>query len=167
MNTNLNFNPKQIYIEQMNIYHYINLKVKVKILESHHRLPIFSFVDEENNIYVYLINEKQLLRGFNMQNINPDDYKVKNIAFVYSENSKNQYENNFQGENLKSKLPYLLRDYLLMIVVEKSILFYNLFTRNIYCSITSENLEKKYPSKIEAIDDNYLIILTTDGKLLT
>lgn len=164
MNTNINFNQKQNFLETLKLNNHIQLKVKVKLVEAHYTKPIFAFVDEEFNVYIYLVYECRIIRAFNTQNLN-DDYKVKNISFFFFENSKSTYENQTLNENKKgNKLPYLIRENLLIIVVEKNIFFYNIFTRANYKTITSEMIEKKAPIKAEVLNDEYLVILTYDGK---
>lgn len=166
MNPNVNFNQKQIYSEPIYVKSYINLRFKVKAIENHNKLPIFVFCDEEFNVYVYNILDNKILRGFNMQSISPDDYKIKTVSFMYFSSDKSKQEKFLlQEQNKKVKgIPFLVRDYVIILILEKQILFYNIITRNVINSINFEQLGKKSPIKAENIDDDYLIILNSDGK---
>lgn len=148
---------------------YFYLKNKIKLLEVHYRKNIFAFVDEEFNVYIYNCFSQSIIRGFNMKLLNPDDYEVKDISFFYYSHNSALLDANIESSRKNrnfSNNNFSIRDEILIITVEKQILFYNMISRQITHTINYDDIDKKYPLKIMAINESYFGILTSDGCLL-
>jgi WD40 repeat protein len=153
-------------MEKLITHEHINLKGKVKLIDTHPTNPWIVFCDSENNLFIYDINENKVLRAFNIVQYTGEPMSVKDIRFYNINDRKfvNSYEIN-EVKKVKG-IPLHQRAALLIITLEKFIYFYSYLTQNIVKNISNVELEQKIPLKCEVFNSNYLFILTSDGNLI-
>jgi hypothetical protein len=153
-------NLKSLFSEVLSIHDYINLKSKVKILDCHSSLPWIAFVDAEHNILVFDAIEKKPIRAFHLGEA------IKNIKFFNTRDK--HYINNYDLNEIKKikGVPFTQRSHLLILVLEKSIVFYSVVNQTIVKTITIGEMENKQPLKCEVVNFMYAAILTIDGSLI-
>lgn len=152
-------------IDPISIYDYIQLKSKIKFIDSHPHLPWIAFSDEEQNIMMFDLIQKKPIRTFNINVMLSNTLIIKELKF-WNTNEKKFIQNyDFDSKKVKG-INFNFRSALLIITTDKLITFYNYITNNVYKTITTNELEQKVPVKAEIFNYMYLIIQTLDGSLL-
>jgi hypothetical protein len=162
----VNSYTKNILTEISNVYEYIQLKSKIKVLDVHPTLPWICYSDFENNIYIFDLQRCHAIRAFNIQQLINEQLSIKDLKFFNTCDKKfvNTYELN---EIKKTKgIPFNLRTSLLIITLEKYICFYSYLTQNFIKTIQLSDIENKVPLRCEVFNSSYLIIQTSDSLLI-
>lgn len=165
---NSSANIKTNLIDTLSVSEYIPIKNKgkVKFLDIHQNFPLAVFADEDNNILVIDVLDKKLIRVFNISHFIPDSILLKDLKF-FVVNDKQFILNYDLNEIKKIKgIPFQVRSHLLIITLEKQILFYSCITQSFIKTISHVELEQKLPVKVEVYNYLYLVIQTQDGSLL-
>lgn len=157
---------KNLSIELLSIYEYIHIKSKIKILDVHQNLPWIVFSDFENNIIIFDVVEKKIVRAFHLQNFFTEQVLIKDIKF-FNINDK-QYILNYDLNEIKKikGIAFNIRSSMLIVTLEKCICFYSYISQTLIKTITSIDIEQKFPIKCELFNYMYVIIQTNDGCLI-
>ena len=89
----------QFLINPLTIYEHIKTKQKINFLDSHHYLPWVLFSDKFNNIIIYDVDKKHVIRAFTLSQYLPEDVIIKRIQFFdcidqdYIKKYIDEYEN--------------------------------------------------------------------------
>lgn len=152
-------------IHPLSMYEHIKTKQKIKYTDSHHYLPWVLFADIDNNIVIYDINKKHVIRAFSLSQYLPDDVKIKGVKFFdcIDKNFVNNYEIN---PMLKVKgIPLNLRSSLIYLISDKFIFFYSYLLQNFVRYISNKDLNDSNIVYGDLYDYNHFLIVTEDGNL--
>lgn len=183
MNINENNEYFSNYLIENN---YLKLKSKVKIIDCNSKLSLILLCEENQNIIVYNVNTKSIIKSFNVNYIINDN--ISNIlSNVISISNLKLYDANFMinncyltdfnnhsnliNYNSNNLINYEFRgcklferNDIIILTLEKLIVFYSIYCDNILNYISYEQLEKKILIKAVVFDTKYLVVLTNDGK---
>jgi hypothetical protein len=161
-----NIYTKSILTELINVYEYIHMKSKIKILDVHPSLPWICFSDFENNIYVFDMQYSKAIRAFNIQQHINEQTNIKDLKFFNTSDKK--FINTYELNELKKVkgIPFNQRNNLVIITLEKYICFYSLLTQGFVRVIQLNEIENKIPLRCEVFNSSYLLILTSDSLII-
>ena len=156
-------------INPLSIYEHIKTKQKVNFLDSHHYLPWVLLSDKDNNVIIYDLNKKHVIRAFSLSQYLPDDIKIKGIKFFdcidqdYIKKYIDEYEN--QPMSKHKGIPLNLRSSLIYLVSDKYIFFYSYLIQNFIRFIPHKDLNVNNIVSAELYDYSTILILTEDGNV--
>lgn len=155
-----------VYSELIYIHDFIQIKQKVKIIDTHQTLPLIAFADIENNIYLYDVIQKIPIRIFNIRSYFTEQMNLKDLKFFCCNDKK--FVANYELTEIKKirGIQFNQRNNILILTFEKSIIFYSFLTQNIVKIINPNDMDQKLPVKCEVFNYSYLLILNSDGNLL-
>jgi len=155
-----------IWSELLVVHDFIQIKQKIKLLDTHPILPLIVFADIENNIYLYDIIQKNPIRIFNIRSYFTEQMTLKDLKF-FCYNDKKFITNYELNEIKKVKgIQFNARNNIIIMTFERNIIFYSFITQNIVRMITPNELEQKLPVKCEVFNYAYLLILNSEGNLI-
>jgi len=153
-------------IDQISLHEYIPLKNKVKSIDLHQNLPWIVFFDLENNLFVFDVADKKPIRVLNFQTYFNDPITVREVLF-FNTNDK-QYINNFDLSDIKKikGISFNLRSHLIIVLLEKQVIFFNYMTKSIIKTLSPNDLDGKPPLKCDVYNYKYIIICSGEGNLI-
>ena len=159
-------NSSSISSDLLYIHDSLKIKQKIKCLDTHQTLPLITFSDTENNIFIYDIVQKTPIRMFNMKYYYPDQLYIKDIKFFNCNDKK--FITNYELTDIKKikGIAFNQRNNIIIITFEKHIFFYSFMTQNIVKLININDLENKCPIKCEVFNYANMLILISDGNLV-
>jgi len=145
---------------------FLQIKQKIKFLDTHPILPLIVFADIDNNIYLYDIIQKNPIRFFNIRSFFTEQMALKDIKFFCINDKK--FINNYELTEIKKVkgIQFNSRNNIIILTFEKTIIFYSFITQNIIKMITPNEMEQKLPVKCEVFNYAYLLILNNEGNLI-
>ena len=161
--------PTTFLANPLAIYEHIKTKQKVQHLDSHHYLPWVLFSDKDNNVIIYDLSKKHVIRAFSLSQYLPEDIKIKGIKFFdcidqdYIKKYIDEYENQPMAKH--KGIPLNLRSSLIYLVSDKYILFYSYLLQNFIRFIAHKDLNVNNIMAAELYDYSTLLILTEDGNV--
>jgi len=166
METRVSYMMKTQLVDQISLHEYIPLKSKVKCIDLHPNLPWIVFIDSENSLFVLDVVDKKPIRVLNFQSYFNDPVTVREVVF-FNTNDK-QYLNNYDLSDIKKikGLSFNLRSNLLIITLEKQIIFFNYMTKSVIKTLSANDLDGKPGLKCDVFNYKYLIILSGEGNIL-
>lgn len=155
------------YTNQFILKTHLFINKKVKQFDTHQKTQILVFVDEDYNIYVYNIENSQLIKSFNSSSFGLEDVKVKDVLFLTINKQQSQYENRIEDsipfEKIVKGYNLINRNDILLITFEKTLLLYSIYQDRVVNIIKSESVDKRSFIKAGFIKNKYIVILTGDG----
>jgi hypothetical protein len=164
-----NTNPistNSISSDLLYIYDTLLTKQKIKFLDVHQLLPLITFCDIENNIFIYDIVQKIPIRIFNMKNYYSFQLTMKDLKFFNCNDKK--FVLNYELTEVKKikAIPFNQRNNIIIMTFEKHIFFYSFVTQNIVKIINTNELDNKLPIRCEVFNYAHMLILNSDGNLI-
>ena len=159
----------QFLINPLTIYEHIKTKQKINFLDSHHYLPWVLFSDKFNNIIIYDVDKKHVIRAFTLSQYLPEDVIIKRIQFFdcidqdYIKKYIDEYENQPMAKH--KGIPLNLRSSLIYLVSDKYIFFYSYLLQNFVRFIPYKELKEYNIMTAELYDYSTFLILTEDGNI--
>lgn len=155
-----------IWSELLVVHDFLQIKQKIKLLDTHAILPLIVFADIENNIYLYDIIQKIPIRIFNIRSYFTEHMTLKDLKF-FNYNDK-KFINNYELTDIKKVkgIQFNARNNVIIMTFDRSIIFYSFITQNIIRIITPNELDQKLPVKCEVFNYAYLLILNNEGNLI-
>lgn len=156
-------------INPLSIYEHIKTKQKINFLDSHHYLPWVLLSDKDNNIIIYDVNKKHVIRALSLTQYLPDDIKIKGIKFFdcidqdYIKKYIDEYENQPMAKH--KGIPLNLRSSLIYLVSDKYIFFYSYLLQNFIRFIPHKDLSVNNIVAADLYDYSTILILTEDGNI--
>ena len=156
-------------INPLSIYEHIKTKQKINFLDSHHYLPWVLLSDKDNNIIIYDVNKKHVIRALSLTQYLPDDIKIKGIKFFdcidqdYIKKYIDEYENQPMAKH--KGIPLNLRSSLIYLVSDKYIFFYSYLLQNFIRFIPHKELKDYNIVNADLYDYSTILILTEDGNI--
>ena len=156
-------------INPLSIYEHIKTKQKINFLDSHHYLPWILLSDKDNNLIIYDVNKKHVIRAFSLNQYLPEDIKIKGIRFFdcidqeYIKKYIDEYENQPMAKH--KGIPLNLRSSLIYLVSDKYIFFYSYLLQNFIRFIPHKELKEYNIVNADLYDYSTILILTEDGNI--
>ncbi len=156
-------------INPLSIYEHIKTKQKINFLDSHHYLPWILLSDKDNNLIIYDVNKKHVIRAFSLNQYLPEDIKIKGIRFFdcidqeYIKKYIDEYENQPMAKH--KGIPLNLRSSLIYLVSDKYIFFYSYLLQNFIRFIPHKELKDYNIVNADLYDYSTILILTEDGNI--
>ena len=156
-------------INPLSIYEHIKTKQKINFLDSHHYLPWILLSDKDNNLIIYDVNKKHVIRAFSLNQYLPEDIKIKGIKFFdcidqeYIKKYIDEYENQPMAKH--KGIPLNLRSSLIYLVSDKYIFFYSYLLQNFIRFIPHKELKDYNIVNADLYDYSTILILTEDGNI--
>jgi WD40 repeat protein len=156
-------------INPLSIYEHIKTKQKINFLDSHHYLPWILLSDKDNNLIIYDVNKKHVIRAFSLNQYLPEDIKIKGIKFFdcidqeYIKKYIDEYENQPMAKH--KGIPLNLRSSLIYLVSDKYIFFYSYLLQNFIRFIPHKELKEYNIVNADLYDYSTILILTEDGNI--
>ena len=155
-------------IDPLPLYEHIKSKQKVKFLDCHHYLPWILLSDKDNNVIIYDVNKKHIIRAFSLSQYLPEDIKIKRIKFFdcidqdYIKKYVEEYENQPMAKH--KGIPLNLRSSLIYLVSDKYVFFYSYLLQNFIRFIDYKELKENIITA-DLYDYSTILILTEDGNI--
>ncbi len=148
------------------VHDFLQIRQKIKFLDTHSMFALIVFADIENNIYLYDVNQKIPIRIFNIRSYFTEQMNLKDLKFFCINDKK--FIQNYELTQIKKVkgIQFNARNNIIILTFEKSIIFYSFITQNIIKMITSNDLDQKLPVKCEVFNYSYLLILNNEGNLI-
>ena len=155
-----------IWSDLLYVNDFLQIKQKIKLLDTHETLPLIVFADTDSNIYLYDVNQKIPIRIFNNRSYFNEQMNLKDLKF-FSCNDK-KFVHNYEITEVKKMkgIQFNSRNNIIILTFEKSIIFYSIITQNIIKIINQIDLDQRLPVKCEVYNYSYLLILNSDGNLV-
>lgn len=156
-------------INPLSIYEHIKTKQKINFLDSHHYLPWVLLSDKDNNVIIYDVNKKHVIRAFSLTQYLPEDIKIKGIKFFdcieqdYIKKYIDEYENQPMAKH--KGIPLNLRSSLIYLVSDKYVFFYSYLLQNFIRFISHKDLKENNILNADLYDYSTILILTEDGNI--
>ena len=156
-------------IEPLTIYEHIKNKQKINFLDSHHYLPWILLSDKDNNVIIYDVDKKHVIRAFSLSQYLPEDIKIKGIKFFdcidqdYIKKYIDEYEN--QPTAKHKGIPLNLRSSLIYLVSDKYVFFYSYLLQNFIRFIPHKELKDYNIVTADLYDYSTILILTEEGNV--
>ena len=156
-------------IDPLTKYEHIKNRQKINFLDSHHYLPWALLSDKDNNVIIYDVDKKHVIRAFSLSQYLPDDIKIKGIKFFdcideeYIKKYIDEYEN--QPLSKHKGIPLNLRSSLIYLVSDKYVLFYSYLLQNFIRFIPHKDLNQNNIVTADLYDYSTILILTEDGNI--
>lgn len=156
---------RNMLIEPITLYEYIQTKRKITHLDVHKNLPWILFSDKDGNIVIFDVSKKRPIRAFTIQQYFQEAVIVKSLKFFDTNDRK--YINNYEiNDFVRIKgIPLNMRSSLIIITLEKYICFYSYLLQNFLKVISVKDLDDKAPVKCVLYNYLFAIIQTEDGNL--
>ena len=156
-------------INPLTIYEHIKTKQKINFLDSHHYLPWVLLSDKDNNVIIYDVDKKHVIRAFTLSQYLPEDIKIKRIKFfdcidqLYIKKYIDEYENQPMAKH--KGIPLNLRSSLIYLVSDKYIFFYSYLLQNFIRFIPHKELKEYNIVTADLYDYSTFLILTEEGNI--
>lgn len=156
-------------VNPLSIYEHIKTKQKINFLDSHHYLPWVLLSDKDNNVIIYDVNKKHVIRAFSLTQYLPEDIKIKGIKFFdcieqdYIKKYIDEYENQPMAKH--KGIPLNLRSSLIYLVSDKYVFFYSYLLQNFIRFISHKDLKENNILNADLYDYSTILILTEDGNI--
>jgi len=156
-------------LNPLSIYEHIKTKQKINHVDAHRYLPWVLLSDKDNNIIIYDVNKKHIIRAFSLLHYLPENIIIKSIKFFdcidqdYIKTYIDEYENH---PVVKHKgIPINLRSCLIYLISDKYIFFYSYLLQNFIRFIPHKEFNNNYFITADIYDFSTLLILTDDGNI--
>ena len=160
--------PLSFLLNPLSIYEHIKTKQKINHVDTHRYLPWVLISDKDNNIIIYDVNKKHIIRAFSLTQYLPENIVIKGLKFFdcveqdYIKTYIDEYENH---PVVKRKgIPINLRSALIYLISDKYIFFYSYLLQNFIRFIPYKEFNYNFISA-ELYDFSTLLILTDDGNI--
>ena len=156
-------------INPLTIYEHIKTKQEIHFLDSHHYLPWVVISDKDNNVIIYDVDKKHVIRAFSLSQYLPEDIKIKGIKFFYciDQDYIKKYIDEYENQPMaKHKgIPLNLRSSLIYLVSDKYVFFYSYLLQNFIRFIPHKELKEYNIVTADLYDYSTILILTEDGNI--
>ena len=156
-------------LNPLSIYEHIKTKQKINHVDAHRYLPWVLLSDKDNNIIIYDVNKKHIIRAFSLSQYLPENIVIKGIKFFdcvdqdYIKTYIDEYENH---PVVKHKgIPINLRSCLIYLISDKYIFFYSYLLQNFIRFIPHKEFNNNNFITADIYDFSTLLILTDDGNI--
>ena len=156
-------------VNPLSIYEHIKTKQKIMFLDSHHYLPWIIFLDKDNNVIIYDVSKKHVIRAFSVNQYLPEEINIKDIKFFdcidqdYIKKYIDDYENHPMAKH--KGIPLNLRSSLIYLVSDKYIFFYSYLLQNFIRFIPHKEFKDYNIVAAELYDYSIFLILTEEGNI--
>ena len=161
--------PPSFLLNPLSIYEHIKTKQKINHVDAHRYLPWVLLSDKDNNIIIYDVNKKHIIRAFSLSQYLPENIIIKGIKFFdcvdqdYIKTYIDEYENH---PVVKHKgIPINLRSCLIYLISDKYIFFYSYLLQNFIRFIPHKEFNNNNFITADIYDFSTLLILTDDGNI--
>ena len=150
-------------INPLTIYEHIKTKQEIHFLDSHHYLTWIVISDKDNNVIIYDVDKKHVIRAFSLSQYLPEDIKIKGIKFFdcidqdYIKKYIDEYENQPMAKH--KGIPLNLRSSLIYLVSDKYVFFYSYLLQNFIRFIPHKELKEYNIVTADLYDYSTILIL--------
>ena len=156
-------------LNPLSIYEHIKTKQKINHVDAHRYLPWVLLSDKDNNIIIYDVSKKHIIRAFSLTQYLPENIVIKGIKFFdcvdqdYIKTYIDEYENH---PVVKHKgIPINLRSCLIYLISDKYIFFYSYLLQNFIRFIPHKEFNNYNFITADIYDFSTLLILMDDGNI--
>jgi WD40 repeat protein len=156
-------------VNPLSLYEHIKTKQKIMFLDSHHYLPWILLSDKDNNVIIYDVSKKHVIRAFSVNQYLPDDITIKDIKFFdcidedYIKKYIDEYENQSMAKH--KGIPLNLRSSLIYLVSDKYVFFYSYLLQNFIRYIPHKEFNNYNIVEAQLYDYSIFLILTEEGNI--